>query len=146
MRKEILLGTFAIGILMTGCINDSVNTYENATKAGTPDIVMDKRVITDGFLKRRLVIKEIRQSQTNDNFKRIQVFMKSGRTGLTSSDSAHKVIYRFDWFDRDGAQVKPMDDPGWQKKLILPGDDTTFTSVAPTENCVDFRIRIKEAD
>jgi uncharacterized protein YcfL len=72
--------------------------------------------------------------------------MKSGRTGIFDSDTPHKVIYRFDWMDIDGVKVTVTDDPGWQTKLILPGDDVVFTSTAPTKKCVDFKIRIKEAN
>lgn len=146
-KKAVICGVSAtIFLILSGCFNDSVNTYENEKKEGVPDVVMDKRVVTDNFLKRRLVFQQIRQSQTNDGFKRIQVFMKSGRDGIFDSDSPHKVVYRFDWFDKNGVKVTGIDDPGWQKKLILPGDDISFTSVAPNQNCVDFKIRIKEAN
>lgn len=131
---------------VSGCSipSDSVNTYENKEKSGRVDIVQDKRVITDSFLKRRLLFKQICQSRTNDGLKRIQVFMKSGLDGFFDPDKPYKVVYRFNWYDNDGVQIEETDSEGWKTRLILPGDDVVFTTVAPSQECNDFKIRLKE--
>ena len=142
----MLLTVLTVSVFISGCANNSVNTYENADKKAKVDVVMDKRIITDSHLKARLAYREIRQSKTNDGIKRVQVFMKARRGGLLDPNSPRKILYRFNWFDEQGVLVKEEDGVGWQKKLVLPGDDAVFTSVAPSKDCYDFKIRLKEIE
>ena len=32
---------------------------------------------------------------------------------------------------------------GWEKLELLPGDNGTYTSIAPKKDCADFRLRMK---
>ena len=62
---KILKLAFAAAIAVTaGCIS-SVNTTENADKNMTPTHIADARFVTDGFLRDRLALRNVRFSPTS---------------------------------------------------------------------------------
>ena len=136
--KFYTLITFICGlIIISGCAKEevytpSVNTISNANTSAQIKRVADRRVDTD----QRLCLTEIRESQTNDGYKRIQIFLKnlSGKT--------YSVAYRFNWYDDNGVEVENPDNEMWVRKMIAAGDDITLTSLAPEKNCKDFKLRV----
>lgn len=123
--------------IMTGCQHDPmVNTISNAVQTANVQRVVDQRVITDAVLAKTLYLVEVRESKTNDGFKRIQIFLKN----LSSAPFAFS--YRFNWYDGNGVEVEAQDDEMWKQFRAVPGDDVTLTSVAPKKNCGDFKLRI----
>lgn len=135
----IMFGGLAI---LTGCATEevytpSVNTISNADTAAQIKRVVDLRVNTDQYLAQLLYLTEIRESQTNDGYKRIQVFFKN------LSGTTYSVLYRFNWYDENGVEVENPDNAMWERKIIATGDDLTLTSVAPGKNCKDFKLRLK---
>ena len=126
-------------ILMAGCVKEtpSVNTIANADVSANIKRVVDRRVETDQILAQRLFLTEIRESQTNDGYKRIQVFLKN------YSGSTYKVMYRFNWYDENGVEVENPDNEMWVRKMVVTGDDLTLTSIAPSKKCKDFKLRLK---
>ena len=96
-----------------------------------------KEVILDGFQPGLVAVQDIRRSKTNDGYQRVQVLVKN----LTTSSM--RVRYRFDWQDANGVIQEDPDNMGWEKLELLPGDNGTFTSIAPKKNCADFRLRMK---
>ena len=122
---------------MVGCEHTpTVNTISNANQSANVQRVVDKRVDTDKALANTLWLTEVRESKTNDGFKRIQVFLKN------YSSAPFTFSYRFNWYDENGVEVEAQDDELWKKVHAVPGDDVTLTSIAPAANCADFKVRI----
>ena len=138
-----LFNLLALALLLTtliGCAEKytpSVNTISNANPVAQIKRVVDKRVDTDQVLSQALQLLEIRKSNTNDGYRRIQVFLKNC-TGDT-----YTVMYCFNWYDENGAEVENPDNEMWVRKIIIAGDDVTLTSIAPEQNCKDFKLRLK---
>ena len=127
-------------VLLAGCaeeITPSVNTVSNANTSAKIKRVADRRVDTDQRLSQFLAFTEIRESRTNDGYKRIQVYFKN------FSGTTYSVLYRFNWYDDNGTEVENPDNEMWVRKIIVAGDDITLTSVAPSKNCQDFKLRLK---
>jgi len=123
--------------LYTGCAHKpTVNTISNAEESAQVQRVVDRRVDTDKTLAKILQLVEIRESRTNDGFKRVQVFLKN------YEKMPYTFSYRFNWYDEYGVEVETADDEMWKKFRAVSGDDVTLTSVAPARNCADFKVRI----
>ena len=152
MKKTCLLGWFAAALMLASCQN-TVNTVENADKTMTPNTIADARFVTDGFLKDRLALQSLTLGKTADGFKRAQLEVVNLRTGVLSQawsgitgENPYKIRYRFTWFDEDGMAVNNTVLADWRDATIIPGETLFLQSVAPTKNCSDFKISLKEAD
>ena len=152
MKKTCLLGWFAAALMLAACQN-TVNTVENADKTMTPNTVADARFVTDGFLKDRLGLQSVTMGKTADGFKRVQLEVINLRTGVLSQawsgitgENPYKIRYRFTWFDEDGMAVNNTVLADWRDATIIPGETLFLQSVAPTKNCSDFKISLKEAN
>ena len=152
MKKTCLLGWFAAAMMLAACQN-TVNTVENADKTMTPNTIADARFVTDGFLKDRLGLQSVTMGKTADGFKRVQLEVINLRTGVLSQawsgmtgENPYKIRYRFTWFDEDGMAVNNTVLADWRDATIIPGETLFLQSVAPTKNCSDFKICLKEAN
>ena len=127
----------------TGCAEPeqvyvpSVNTVSNVESTANIKRVVDRRVDTDQYLSQVLYLAEVRESQTNDGYKRIQIFLKN------YSGSTYSIMYRFNWYDENGVEVENPDNDLWVRKSVVTGDDVTLTSIAPRKDCKDFKLRMK---
>lgn len=127
----------------TGCAEPeqvyvpSVNTVSNVESTANIKRVVDRRVDTDQYLSQVLYLTEVRESQTNDGYKRIQIFLKN------YSGSTYSIMYRFNWYDENGVEVENPDNDLWVRKSVVTGDDVTLTSIAPRKDCKDFKLRMK---
>ena len=152
MKKTCLLGWFAAALMLAAC-QDTVNTVENADKTMTPNTIADARFLTDGFLKDRLGLQSVTMGKTADGFKRVQLEVINLRTGVLSQawsgitgENPYKIRYRFTWFDEDGMAVNNTVLADWRDATIIPGETLFLQSVAPTKQCSDFKISLKEAN
>ena len=152
MKKTCLLGWFAAALVLAACQN-TVNTVENADKTMTPNTVADARFVTDGFLKDRLALQSVTLGKTADGFKRVQLEVINLRTGVLSQawsgitgENPYKIRYRFTWFTEDGMAVNNTVLADWRDATIIPGETLYLQSVAPSKDCSDFKISLKEAD
>lgn len=148
--NSIIFALFA-ALLISGCQN-SVNSIENADKTMQPDIIRDKRFVTDGFLKDRLALRNLTVSETADGFKRVQLTATNIRVGVLAQawsgitgENPYHIRYKFTWFDQNGMAVESILST-WQSKVIIPGESVHFQSVAPNKDCKDFQIELKEAN
>lgn len=137
MIKNLFMSILIASAFMTGCYSPSVNTISNAGVTAKITRVNDKRVDTDSRLTKSLCLTEIRESKTNDGYMRIQVYLKN------MTNETYKIMYRFNWYNNDGAEVENPDNEMWVRKIIVAGDDLTLTSIAPGKNCKDFKLRLK---
>jgi len=153
MKTTLLLSGYAVLLLLlaAGCQN-TVNTVENADKTMTPNTINDTRFVTDGFLKDRLALKKVDVSSTPDGFMRVQLEAVNVRTGgfaqawsgLTG-ENPYKIRYKFSWFTQDGMAVNTLLSD-WQDATVIPGETVFLQSVAPSKDCKDFKISLKEAN
>lgn len=132
--------------ILCGCM-DPVNTAENTEKSMTPEFVRTKRVVIDGYLEGRLEYMTTNKVDLPDGLLKIQVTLKSTRTGLwdwlVKGNHPYKIVYRFEWFDKDGMFVNTASSV-WLEKEIIPGDTVYISSVAPNQRCKDFMLKLKE--
>lgn len=153
MRKKplfLLLGGLLLG-LAAGCQN-TVNRVENEEKTMTPNTITDKRFVTDGFLRDRLQLTRIDTAESADGFMRVQITAVNVRTGAfaqmwssMTGENPYKIQYKFSWFTKDGMAVDTIVST-WKEMTIIPGEMVHIQSVAPTRDCKDFLINLKEAE
>lgn len=151
MRTKFLLyGCAALLVLATGC-QDTVNTIENADKTMTPNTITDTRFVTDGFLRDRLALKKVDVATTPDGYLRVQLEAVNVRTGGfaqmwsgITGENPYKIRYKFSWFTQDGMAVTTVLSD-WQDATVIPGETVYLQSVAPSKDCKDFKISLKEA-
>lgn len=149
-KKSLLCGCAALLALAMGC-QDTVNTVENADKTMTPNTIADTRFVTDGFLRDRLALKRLDVATTPDGFMRVQLEAVNVRTGGWAQmwsgftgENPYRIRYKFSWFTQDGMAVTTVLSD-WQDATVIPGETVYLQSVAPTKECKDFKISLKEA-
>ena len=134
-----------LAMIAAGCATEEVapppyvpqvNTLSTSNPVANVSHAAYKQVVLDGNLAQWVAVQDVRRSRTNDGYERIQVLVKN----LTASPI--RTRYRFDWQDANGVVVMDPDHSGWEKMTLIPGDDGTFTSIAPKKDCADFRLRM----
>jgi len=113
-----------------------VTTLVNAYDKAKIQHIAFKQVALDD-LAGTVAVTDVRRSKTNDGFDRVQVFLKN------YAGDRVRIRYRFNWVNNDGVEVKDPDHDAWEKLTIDAGDDATLTTIAPTKNCYDFKLRMK---
>ena len=141
------------GLLIAGIgCQDTVNRVENAERSMARNIISDKRFITDSFLEGRLLLTGINTVETPDGFLRVQLTAINERVGFFSElwssmtgENPYKIQYRFTWFDKNGMAMDSILST-WQEMTVIPGEEVQIQSVAPSRDCKDFTINLKEAE
>lgn len=157
-----LFGLVAAGLLAAGCASErqpasevvtqpqvivepppppppppaQVATLVNAYDKARIQHVAFKQVALDE-LAETMAVTDVRRSQTNDGYDRVQVFLKN------LSDNRIRIRYRFNWTDSNGVEVGDPDHDAWDRLSVDPGDDATLTSLAPRKSCYDFKLRLR---
>lgn len=152
MRKTgifLLLG--GLLLLAAGCQN-TTNRVENADRVMTPNIINDKRFVTDGFLADRLKLTGLVTTTTADGLLRVQITAVNVRTGFFAQmwsgmtrENPYPIQYKFTWFDRNGMAVDSIVST-WKDMTVIPGEEVQIQSVGPNRDCRDFTIQLKEAN
>ncbi len=138
-------------LLAAGCQN-TVNTVENADKSAAPTTITDKRFVTDGFLRDRLALRSVRMAPGASGNMVVEVAATNVRTGFFSElwssltgENPYPVDYKFTWQNADGITVEtPLS--AWRTVQVIPGETVYFKAVAPTPDCRDFILNVKESD
>lgn len=131
-------GVLAVGLVLvtSGCVNN-VNSYERAESQAAPNVIADKRVITDNTLAGTLRVGSINQSTVSGNLLKIQATVENLR------NSERTVNYKFEWIDQDGMALDSANET-W-KSLTLQGRETTaISTVSISPRAVDFRLKFRE--
>ena len=139
MKTRILLplGFVAGLIVLAGCT--TVNTVENADKAGQRNMVADTRAVTDASLNRKVNIVGVNTSMTPGGLLKVQVELQNRTRSL------QRFLYHFEWFDSNGMQVNSLLSASLPDQI--EGQENKFISgIAPNPNCKDFRIKFIEAN
>lgn len=153
MKHTILFATplLLAALLPAGCQN-TVNTVENTEKSAAVNNINDTRVITDRFLRDRLALRSVHTGRTAAGLLRVEVTAVNARTSAASQlwswmtdENPYPVDYRFTWQDAQGMTVEtPLSI--WRTVTLYPGEIVNFQSVAPTPECQDFVLEIKETN
>jgi uncharacterized protein YcfL len=134
MKTGIYL-TLAGALLLTvsGC-KTSVNSVENAQKTGQRQMVSDQRAVTDKKLYNRVSIVGVNSAMTPGGFLKVQIEL------LNNTRSPQQFSYHFEWFDANGMQITTLA-PVEVPDQIQGGEDKFISSLAPTAECRDFRVK-----
>ncbi len=149
--KSILksLPVVAACLILPACQN-TVNTVENADKNATPNIVRDNRFVTDGWLRDRLALRSVKTTTAESGLLVVEVAATNVQTGALAQarssmtgEVPSTVENKFVWQDANGITVDtPLSI--WQSRQIKPGETVYFKSTAPTPQCKDFILNLKE--
>ena len=131
MKNMIILA--AAALLLSGC--DTVNTVEKAYPQASPQMVRDKRIVTDSSLEDYAHPVSVNEGRVNGNLLKIQVELANNTSSYRSFN------YKFEWLDENGMAVESPASP-WSV-LTLEGGERKFVSgVAPNPRVVDFRLKL----
>jgi uncharacterized protein YcfL len=127
----------ALLLAVAGC-KTSVNSVENAQKTGQRQMVSDQRAVTDTGLGKKVSIVGVNSAMTPGGFLKVQIEL------LNTTRSFQRFSYHFEWFDANGMQITtlaPVEIPD----QIQGGEDKFISSMAPTPECRDFRVKFIES-
>jgi uncharacterized protein YcfL len=130
-----LLGA-GILLLLAGCASN-VNSYERAESQATPNIIADKRVITDNTLAGTVRVVSINQSTVSGNLLKVQATVENLR------NSQRRVNYKFEWIDQDGMALDSANET-WKTLPLQGRETTTISTVAVSPRAVDFKLKFRE--
>ncbi len=143
------LSALAACAALSACQN-TVNTVENTDKSGTPNVIRDTRFVTDGWLRDRLVLRSVKTAISPTGHLVVEVTATNVRTGALAQTwsgltgaNPYTVDYKFVWQDANGMTVDTQLSI-WQTKTVKPGETVFFKSTAPTPQCKDFILNLKE--
>ena len=124
----------AVSVALPAC--STVNRVEPQVSRAEPQIVNDRRIVTDDHLARAAAVTRVVES-TRDDLLRIQVQLDN------RTDELHRIQYRFDWFDAEGMRVEsPMS--GWRPQTLFGGEQVWVSGTAPAPEVVDFKLQLIE--
>jgi uncharacterized protein YcfL len=119
-------------LLFTGC--STVNTVAPAQTVNQPQMMPDKRVITDSSLNRHVRIIGVNSTDTPAGFLKIQIQVQNVTSSLQS------FTYRIEWFDQTGMVITLPTDTAISHSL--EGKETfEIVAIAPTTTAKDFRVK-----
>lgn len=121
-------------ISLVGC--STINYYEPEQMVGVKQMVKDKRIITDSGLEDRAYVVGINKAEVGGLLK-IQAEI------WNSTSSFQTVLYKFEWYDRQGMLV--TEEP-WQTLIMEGKEPRMIQSVAPSPNAKDFRLKLLDND
>ena len=92
----------------------------------------------------------VNMAQTDGGMRQLQVTLRSERYGFfpeiwswITGENPYYINYRVDWFDGNGMQV-PSPSSNWMTEIFYPGETKYIRSVAPTSQCADYMVSLKE--
>ena len=99
METFLRVGLVIVAIAaMVGC-KSTVNTVEPAEPQAEPEVVQDKRVITDSSLERKAMVISVRETVVGNGLLKVQAEV------LNQTKKRRRVNYRFDWIDDAGMEI-----------------------------------------
>lgn len=135
--KTKLAALCAAALAVAGC-HTSMNTVENANKAGQKNMVSDQRIITDNRLNKKVNVVGVNTALTPGGVLKVQVEL------FNSTRSPKRFDYHFEWFDLNGMQVNGIMSAEIADQ-IEGGESKFIAGIAPTTACKDFRLKLIEA-
>lgn len=141
--KQTLLSTgfvvLALSLFLLGGCQRSVNTAEPSDPRINPNILGDKRIITDRGLKGKVEVMDLREQRIEGDLLRVQVQL------LNNTRKRQNVNYQFQWFDGEGMNVPTLMD-NWKRLSLMGGENAWVTATAPNPRVATFQFKLVEAD
>ena len=149
MRKSVKLALAVLAAMMlAGCLS-TANTISNADPNMNPTPIRQERLITDKALARRLEVVSLNGAINDNGLMEVQLEAINTRTGFWSGlwssmtgDTPYEVDYKVTWLNSQGMVVDSLMST-WRRVTVIPGETLSIHSVAPNQDCQDFRINIK---
>ncbi len=138
MKTILLLASLGGLALLSGCATN-VNTVERAESQATPNMVADKRVITDASLGGLIRIVSVNESTVSGNLKKVQVTLENAK------NNTRRISYKFEWIDQDGMATNSVVQ-SWQSLSFAGRETQTVSAVAISPKAVDFKLKLVEAN
>ena len=136
LRLGLAAAALGLAALLSGCATN-VNTYERAESQAAPNLVADKRIITDNTLAGTFRVVSINQATVSGNLLKIQATVENLK------NSYRTLNYKFEWVDVDGMSIDSPNET-W-KTISLQGRETgTISTVSINPRAVDFRLKFRE--
>ena len=133
-KSSLIIFCLLAALLGAGC-RHSMNSIENAEKAGIVHPITDMRFIMDETLAKHVALLQVDTARNANNLLEVQ---------LEAANYIHKpakIKYQFTWFNADGMQVKALVSD-WEKATLVPGQKLYIRRVAPQPDCADFKINL----
>ena len=123
-----------MAFVFAGC--GTVNTVERAQPVGHPQVVNDKRIITNPTLNDYVSVVGVNQTVDAGGLTNVQVNVEDTENGPAS------FYYKFEWYD---AQEMFVDSPMsvWTEKTIQSGEQISLQGIAPNPQAKDFRLKLE---
>lgn len=123
-------------LLLAGC-GTTVNTVSRADSLASPNMVADRRVITDNSLAGMVRVVSVNQATVSGNLLKIQATIENLKR------STKTLNYKFEWVDENGMAIDSPNET-WKQIRLQPRETTTISTVAITPRAVDFNLKLKE--
>lgn len=136
MKFKLMLLLLAAAVL-SGCSHRTINTVERADPIAQPNLVNDKRIITDSSLARALAITQVNESVVGENLLRVQVVLENRRS------VSRAVRYRFEWVGEDGMMLSSPTG-GWRTITLRGRESGAVSATATNPRAVDFVLKLQE--
>ncbi len=125
-----------LALLLAGCATN-VNTVERAQSQATPNMIADKRIITDNTRAGRFRVDSLNQATVSGSLLKVQA------TITNLKNSVQTLKYKFEWISEDGMAVESPNE-AW-KVIHFQGRETkNVSTVAISPRAVDFRLKLQE--
>ncbi len=133
-KSSLIIFCLLACLLSTGC-RHSMNSIENAEKAGIVHPITDMRFIMDEVLAKHVALLQIDTARNANNLLEVQL------EAANYIHKAAKIKYQFTWFNAQGMQVNTVTSD-WEKATLVPGQKLYIRRVAPQPDCADFKINL----
>ena len=132
MNARMIVATALLATL-AGC---APKTNISTTKSGaSPSAVTLNSRLRDELGRINLSLVESRLSRTPGGVLKAEVELTNNTTSI------QRALYRFEWFDENGARIDSMQSQQ-MPFAVDPGAVYTLRSVAPSEAAKDFRLQV----
>jgi len=131
--------TFALIVLLALAACNTSNTVIPARTGGGPGQPGFQQVITNGWLKSKTNVTDVREDFVSGDMKRVQVTVYSDQL------NSQNFSYRFVWFDASGMQVQGAGE-AWQSEQIKPKETIMISAVAPTPKATQWQLKLLDTN
>ena len=129
------LSAIALSLLVQGCA--TVNSVERAEPVGQPQMVSDKRIITDASLARKVQVGGVNETTLPGGYLKVQVAV------WNATRKSHEFSYRIEWLDATGMHLQTAAS-AFIPRSIQGFERLYLTAVAPTPDAKDFLVKLIE--
>lgn len=134
-----LLSVAALGLVafLTGCSTTNVNSVQRADSLAAPNMISDKRVVTDASLAGKVRVLGVNEGRVSGDHLKIQVRVENNRSKTVM------FRYRVEWVDANGMML-PTPTDLWKPFTLQGREQAAIEAVAVSPKAVDFVLKLQE--